>query len=403
MIIPISTDSPIRRTPWVNYGLVAANVLVFVALGGFGRHAHDGRESFGDTLALRGDDIHLYQFFTYQFLHADWMHIGGNMLFLWIFGNGVNSKMGQVPYLLFYLAGGTFAAIGHAYMNPDFTAMVGASGSIAAVTTAYLCLFPRSEVTILYWWLIFGTFEVPSMILIVFKMILWDNVLVPRMTASADSVAFDAHLAGYAFGFAATALLLAIKVLPRDQFDIVALWKRWFQRQSLRSVMVNPDAAAQARYGRVARPVSIQDVRISNGPPVARDQVADLRMKIAEALALNDRDSAAGLYERLLEMDPRQVLPRASQMDVANQLYTLGRLPQAAAAYEKALSAYPTAPEANEIRLLLGIIYARDLRQYEVAEGHLRHALAQFEDEKRQEQCRHWLDIVAEGQGKNDE
>jgi membrane associated rhomboid family serine protease len=401
MIIPISTDTQIRRTPWANYTLIGLNVLIYLVLGGADRPP-GSPPSLGDHLALVGDDTHLYQFFTYQFMHANWAHIGGNMLFLWIFGNAVNGKMGQVPYVLFYLAGGIAAAIGHAYMRPDFGAMVGASGAIAAVTTAYLALFPRSHVTVLYWWLIIGTFELPSTILIVFKMILWDNVLA-RSIAGDSNVAFDAHLAGYAFGFAATILLLAIRTLPRDQFDIIALWKRWFHRQAFRTAMADPDAEARARYGRVARPVSMQDVRVSDGQPVARDQVAELRMKTAEALALNDRDTAAGLYEKLLELDPRQVLPKGSQLEVANQLYRLGRLPQAVAAYEKLLSAYPHTQEAREIRLLLGIIYARDLHQYEVAEGHLRQSLAQFSDEKRQEQCRHWLNVVAEGLGRNDE
>ncbi len=402
MIIPISTDTQIRRTPWANYVLIGLNVLVFLALGGSDRQAMDSRQSLGEQLALMGDDIHLYQFFTYQFMHANWAHIGGNMLFLWIFGNAVNGKMGHAPYVLFYLAGGIAAAIGHAYMNPDFGGMVGASGAIAAVTTAYLALFPRSRVTVLYWWFLIGTFELPSMLLIVFKMILWDNVLAQNI-AGDSNVAFDAHLAGYAFGLLATIALLGIRALPRDQFDIVALWRRWFHRQAFRTAMADPNAEARARYGRVARPVSLQDVRIGGGPPAPRDQVAELRMKVAEALALNDRDAAAGFYEKLLELDPRQVLPKGSQLDVANQLYRLQKLPQAAAAYEKLLSAYPTSPEANEIRLLLGIIYARDLRQYEVAEGHLRQSLAHFSDEKRQEQARHWLNVVAEGLGRNEE
>lgn len=402
MIIPISTDTPIRRTPWANYGLIAVNVLAFLAFGGADQASLSPRETLGERLALTGDDMALYQFFTYQFMHANWLHIGGNMLFLWIFGNAVNAKMGQAPYVLFYLAGGIMAAVGHAYLHPDFTAMVGASGAIAAVTTAYLALFPRSHITVLYWWFLIGTFELPSIILIVFKMILWDNMLSPRFSGESN-VAFDAHLSGYAFGFAATAGLLALKSLPRDQFDIIALWRRWFQRQSFRTVMSDPDAEARARYGRVARPVSMQDVRIGDGSPSARDQVADLRMKIAESLAVNDRDTAASLYEKLLDLDPRQVLPKTSQMDVANQLYTLNKLPQAAAAYEKLLTNYPNAPEATEIRLLLGIIYARDLKQYEVAEGHLREALGRVTDPKRQELCRHWLNIVAEARGRNDE
>lgn len=403
MLIPISTDTPIRRTPLVNYGLIAANVILFIVLGGAESVGRIAQPSLGDRLALVGDDLHLYQFFTYQFLHANWAHIAGNMLFLWIFGNAVNAKMGQVPYLLFYLAGGTAAAVGHAWMNPDFSAMVGASGSIAAVTTAYLVLFPRSHITVLYWWFIIGTFELPSMIMIVFKMILWDNILIQKMMASPDNVARDAHLAGYAFGFAATAVMLVLNALPRDQFDLMALWRRWLKRQSSRNLMSDPDAEARARYGRVARPVSMQDVPVSEGPSSARDEVADLRMKIAEALALNDRDTAAGLYEKLLGLDPRQVLPKGSQLEVANHLYRMNRLPQAVAAYEKLLSTYPTSPEVSEIRLLLGIVYARDLRQFEVAEGHLRQALERITDERRREQCRQWLDIATQGPGKNDE
>jgi membrane associated rhomboid family serine protease len=398
-MIPISTDTPVRRTPWVNYALIGTNVALFLALGGLGHPTALGRR-LGGSLALEGTNLEIYQFFTYQFIHADWAHIGGNMLFLWIFGNAVNSKMGHGLYLLFYLAGGIMAAVGYAWANPDFSGMLGASGAIAAVTTAYLALFPRSHVTILYWWFIIGTFELPSMILIVFKMILWDNIMAPRMVAGESSVAFDAHLAGYAFGFSASVALLAIRVLPRDQFDILALGQRWFRRQTMRNLMQDPEARARAQFGRVARPVSIQDVQVTAPGTESRDQIAGLRMKISEALALNDRDSAADMYEKLMELDPRQVLPRTSQLDVANHLYTLHHVPQAAAAYEKLLATYPTAAEAPDIKLLLGIIYARDLKQYEVAEGHLRQSLQKISDTKRLEQCRHWLNVVAEALGR---
>ena len=78
----------------------------------------------------------------------------------------------------------------------------------------------------------------------------------------------------------------------------------------------------------------------------------------------------------------------------------LGRLPQAAAAYEKFLSAYPGSPESDHVRLLLGIIYARDLQQYEVAEGHLRELLGRLNDDRRRQQCQHWLTIAEQAQGK---
>jgi membrane associated rhomboid family serine protease len=228
-MIPISTDTPIRRTPWVNYALIALNVLIFLATGGVENASRPNHplNRWVELAVLDGTSPQLYQFFTYQFLHANWAHIGGNMLFLWVFGNAVNAKMGHGPYLFFYLAGGVFAATGYGFYRD--ASMVGASGAIAAVTTAYLALFPRSHITVLYWFFIIGTFELPSMLLIVFKMILWDNVMAPRMVADSN-VAFGAHLAGYAFGFAAAAGMLALRCLPRDQFDIVALWRRRLQR-----------------------------------------------------------------------------------------------------------------------------------------------------------------------------
>jgi tetratricopeptide (TPR) repeat protein len=220
------------------------------------------------------------------------------------------------------------------------------------------------------------------------------------MIPGAGNIAFGAHLAGYAFGFAGAAGMLAIHALPRDQFDIVALWRRWFQRQTMKAAMSTPEAQARAQYGRVARPVSLDEVKTATGTAPQPDPITELRLEIAEALSHNDRDTAAQLYEKILELDPRQVLSRQHQLDVANQLCTLHRLPQAGAAYEKYLSTYASAPEAVHVRLMLGIIYARDLQQYEVAEGHLTLSLGQLTDDKRRQQCQHWLNIVAQALGK---
>jgi len=404
MFIPISTDTSIRRTPWVNYALIATNVLVYLLpdlLGGAGRHPSSLGQAARNLMemgVLNGDAPRLYEFITYQFLHANIPHVLGNMLFLWIFGNPVNAKMGHGPYLLFYLAGGVCAATGFLWINEG--QLVGASGSIAAVTAAYLALFPRSNIRILYWWFFIGTFDLPSMWMIVFKLILWDNVLAKQFVG-ASNVAFDAHLAGYSFGFVSICVMLALHLLPRDQFDIVALGRRWWQRRSIRLAMNTPEAQARAQFGRVARPITIDDVKPVETHAGPTDRISQLRLQIAEALAHNDRDTAASLYEQVLETDPQQVLSRQQQLDVANQLYTLHRLVQAAAAYEKYLNAYGQVigEEAVHVRLLLGIIYARDLQQYEVAEGHLLQCLGRLTDEKRRQQCVHWLNVCAEALG----
>ncbi len=404
-MIPIATDTSVRRTPWMNYILIGLNVLILLVefvvehLYSSSSDLSQMVQRFHEWGTLDASYPELYQFFTYQFLHGGTGHLLGNMLFLWVFGNPVNAKMGHGPYLFFYLACGVFAAAGFA-INHD-NPMVGASGSIAGITAAYLALFPRSHITVLYFWFFIGTFEIPSLWLIVFKMVLYDNILAPSWFGESN-VAYGAHLAGYAFGFLAVAVLLALRLLPRDQFDIVALWRRWFQRQAMQAAMADPNARAQAQYGRVARPVSVRDVTDTSAADPRQEQITELRRQIGDLLARNARDEAADLYAHLLELDPRQVLPRFQQMDVANQLYTLNRTPQAAAAYEKYLTQYANSPDAHEVRLLLGIIYARDLQQYEVAAAHLRPLLDQLTDDKRQEQCRRWLKVAYEALGRSE-
>ena len=398
MLIPLRTDSPIRRTPYVNVGILAANVFVYLLTA-----MSPGFLEFRDQyLVLNTAWPKLYQFFTYQFLHAHgslW-HLAGNMLFLWVFGNSVNSKMGQIPYLLMYLAGGVAAGVGFAIYGGGL--LLGASGSIAAVTTTYLVLFPKSNIQIFYWFFIFGVFEVPSMIMIVAKIIVWDNLIGPSLMSGDSPIAYSAHLAGYAFGLVATLVLLLIGALPRDQFDMLALIRRWHQRRTFAESMRDPKARAQAQYGRVARDQAVDD-KVEEEDPVRRaaeERVASLRAEITRALSHQDRTRAADLYEQLLVEDPDQFLPRQAQLDVANQFYTLNRAPQAAAAYERFLKYYPTAPEAEHIQLLLGIIYARDLQHFETAERYLRDSLTKLTDNRRREQCAHWLNVVLSGLGR---
>ena len=113
MLIPIRTETPIRGTPLANYALIGLNVLFFLVLDSSGRPQ---LQQFKDQhLVLHADAPQVHEFATYQFIHADWMHLAGNMVFLWVFGNAVNAKLGHVAYVLFYLAAGVFAALGYAW------------------------------------------------------------------------------------------------------------------------------------------------------------------------------------------------------------------------------------------------------------------------------------------------
>ena len=391
MIIPIRTESVVRRTPAVNILLITANVLAFflfnVAFAG------EPLSTFWvQHLAFHSQEPAIYEFFTYQFLHADIVHLLGNMLFLWVFGNSVNSKMGDGPYLLFYLAGGAFAAWGYALTKPF--PLIGASGAIAAVTTAYLVLFPRSHVTVLVWLFIFiQFFEVPAMIVIGLKIIVWDNLVAPNLSGAKDAVAHSAHLAGYLFGFVSALGMLLVRALPRDQFDLLAVWKRWHKRRELAAAMggTSPFMRAPSEASPLVGPL--------HAYPYAAgfegvDQVADLRSRIGERLERRDIGAAAALYERLVVLDPNQCLPARQQIEVARELYRTGRFGQAACAFERFVESNPDSADTGEIRLLLGIIYARDLKQYAEADKHLTQSLRILREQTRRDQCLEWMRSV---------
>lgn len=391
LIIPIRTESVSRGKPTANYVLLAVNVLAFLLLGHgtLGRAATAFQERY---LVFESTDPGFLQFFTYQFLHADFWHLIGNMLFLWVFGNSVNTKMGDVPYMLFYLSGGVFAAWGYAAVHPDPFRLMGASGAIAAVTTAYLVLFPRSRVTMLLWLFFIHFFELPAMVLICFKIIAWDNIFAP-MLSGAGQVAHQAHLAGYLFGFVTALTMLIVRAVPRDQFDILALWKRWNQRREFAAAMADPAAAARARLGTAAR-VAQPNATQRKAEEQQLDQITTLRGRISELLDTSEAEAATEAYEELVALDPKQCLSERLQLVVARAIYAKARFPQAAAAFERFIECYKHSRELAEVRLLVGIIYARDLQQYEIAKDHLVQAADQLRDTKRRAQCTEWLKDV---------
>jgi membrane associated rhomboid family serine protease len=365
LLLPIGTDVRPRRPPLGNWALIAANIAMFVLtdmlMGAAG-------ERLKNIYALDAARPELWQYLTYQFMHGDVAHLLGNMLFLWIFGDAVCDRMGSVCYLIFYLAGGVFAGV--VFAGSADNPMIGASGAIAGVTTAFLVLFPRVHVTMLFWLFLFlTTFQIPAMILIVFKIILWDNVLAPAMDRGLTSnVAYSAHLGGYAFGFLVALLMLVVRALPRNQFDALALWGRWRRRSGY--------VDGIPRGGPGARLIDVREMASRPLEALQLTPIEALREQIVERITDRDMAEAARLHGELLTLDPAQVLPRNAQLELANFLAHQQRHDAAAAAYEGFLAAYPAAPDAHQVRLLLGLIYNRYLRAPERAVAHLRGALA---------------------------
>ncbi len=360
-IFPIGTDVRPRTPPVGNYLLIALNVLIYLFTDVFGSATGQHLKTQWTLYAAVPD---LAQYITYQFLHGDVWHLAGNMLFLWIFGNAVCDRMGSVCYVLFYLAGGIAAGVVFAANND--TGLLGASGSIAAVTTAFLVLYPRVRITMLFWMLILTPFQVPAIYVILFKMVLWDNVIAPSFDRpGVSNVAHSAHLGGYAFGFLVALIMVLVGALPRNQFDLLALVNRWRRRTGL----VPATAAPRAR------PITVEEMGSRPLETLPVTATEKLRGAILDRLEERDIEQATDLYCELHGVDPSQVLPRPAQLEVANYLAQTQRHAEAAATYEAFLRAYPSSPDTHQVRLLLGLLYGRYLGQPEQAAMHLRSAL----------------------------
>ena len=150
-MIPIRDGIPTRKTPVVNYMLITANVLVFLWMSSMPESAMETLvNKFAMVPAHFADGVTLKDvmtIFTSMFMHAGWAHIGGNMLYLWIFGDNVEDRLGHFRYLIFYLVGGVVAALTHLATSwGSEQPVVGASGAIAAVLGAYLLLYPGSRI-----------------------------------------------------------------------------------------------------------------------------------------------------------------------------------------------------------------------------------------------------------------
>ena len=235
-MFPIADENaPNQAFPWVNWTLIGINVAVFLLLQQAGAadnaftagysavpyeitHATDLLRA--TTISIGGQTglipqapgpVPIYlTLLTSMFMHAGWLHIGGNMLFLWIFGDNVEHHVGSLVYLAFYLVAGLVASVAQVLVSPDSTIpSLGASGAISGVLGAYLVLFPRNRVTVfLFRFLV----VVPAIVAIGMWAVLQliNGIGSVTVSAETDGVAYMAHIGGFATGLLAGVLFLAV-------------------------------------------------------------------------------------------------------------------------------------------------------------------------------------------------
>ena len=216
-MIPLRDDNPAQRIPVVTRSLIVANVIVFVLELTLGEALPEFLRDWGVVpgrlfASFAGDTslpVELATVFTSMFLHGGWLHLVGNMWYLWIFGDNVEDLMGSARFALFYVGGGAIAALVHSALLPGSAIpTVGASGAIAAVLGAYAQAFPRARViTLVPIFFFFQVIAVPALVLLGVWFLLQFISGTLSIGGSSGGVAWWAHIAGFVYGFVAIALL----------------------------------------------------------------------------------------------------------------------------------------------------------------------------------------------------
>lgn len=225
-MIPLKDDIPSGTFPFVNISIIVINVLVFV---------------YQLTLGLQGEEVFIFRtaaipfeithfldinppsivpppftLVTSIFVHGGLLHIAGNMLFLWIFGDNVEDTFGHFQYLLFYLFCGVMASLTHIMIEPNSTMpMIGASGAIAGVLGAYFILFPRAQINTLVFLIFFVTIaRIPAVIFLGFWFFM--QILSTGLSGTAGGIAWYAHIGGFLIGVL-TVFVFRPKKRPRPR------------------------------------------------------------------------------------------------------------------------------------------------------------------------------------------
>lgn len=214
-MIPLRDENPTRTTPYIVYILIAVNVLLYLYNGNLGPHSRNPLAGFelvpaelftGRDIGAPTPVVPWLTIFTSMFLHANLLHVAGNMLYLWIFGNNIEDVLGHFKFLVFYLICGLGAALAQVLTNPlSPIPMVGASGAIAGVLGAYLALFPRAKIMSLVFLFFFvQVVALPASVVlgIWFLLQLLNGLLLGSGMMPGGGVAYAAHIGGFVAGLA---------------------------------------------------------------------------------------------------------------------------------------------------------------------------------------------------------
>jgi len=349
MFILLGTDLPRGRRPVVTEAIIVLMLLAYLAVLVVGMLDREAAERLISDLALSAGDFHWWQVITYQFAHDNplmggtdhplWrlLHLGFNMMGLWVFGSAIEAKMGRIGFAIFVLMGGIVAGLAHIATSP--APVIGASGAVCALVGGFLVLFPQCRIRVLVIFFLITFWMAPATLIIAFWIAL---DLIGWVGLSDSGTAYAAHIGGYLWGLGTALALLPTPVFQRDGGDVVAVLKHRQRRKTLTKVTTG------SRPAKVPREAIV-------------DSAAAFVSMVRGRLAAGNLDAAAAMWCQSATEHERAVLPEKDQLMLANHLQATGKRIEAADAYQRYLEQYSKSPSAGEVRLLLGLLLVRFL------------------------------------------
>jgi membrane associated rhomboid family serine protease len=360
VLIPLSTDRTLNRWPVVTWTLLAVNILIFL---------FEAAQTRGQLGALRpleswilptwGEGRAWWQYVSCAFLHGSFLHLLGNMIFLWAFGPNVEDRLGRLGFSLFYLVAAGFASGAHAIVSD--AGLLGASGAVAAVTGAYLVLFPRTTIRCLLFLIIIMFIDIRAWWFIAFAIA--KDIVLQGFYGEASSTSHMAHLGGNLFGAAVALLLLVTKLLPSEGYDLFSIAKQAKRRQAFREL-----ASDSVQDVLKAKPPTKEELQLA-------EQIAELRKGVEQATAAADDQAAlvawskveqATLPPRASGEAPREVvLPVRALHDLGVLLMSKGHHAAAERVFTRLSKQHPSDLGQPRVQLLRAVLLSRYLGKAE--------------------------------------
>lgn len=370
MLIPLTTDRPRRKAPVLIHALVLFNALVFMWMLSVRSGSPADYIRLLDAFAVARDGFEWHQLLTSAFLHGGWMHLIFNMIVLMALGPNVEDKIGHIGFALLYIVGAAASAAAHILVSDN--PAIGASGAIAAITGAYLVLFPKTRI-ICFFVFTLSRIAVPAWWFIGISIAI---DLLANGLGSGSGIAHAAHLGGYFFGIAVTLALLWAKAIEREPYDLFTVLRQKKRRADFAQASKAHGEMVQRRVG-ADRPESSR-VRA----------MYEARLRLAELVSGSQMDKACDLYRVFADEfgsdDPGAVLSRDLQLRLAEALVQSGDRTSAVAAYLAFARAYPSDRETPGALLISALMLAEDLGQPAEARRLIEQALPRLGGQERE-------------------